>query len=97
VASVELAQAGVADLDSLIRTHSLPPDTRDRVARSLLPLERFPRMGMALEGRWEGFRVLLGPWRWLLFVHVYVEAEERVVVVTIQDARSASAVTSTGR
>jgi hypothetical protein len=97
MASVELARAAVDDLDSLIRTHSLPPDTRARVARSLRPLERFPRMGMALQGRWEGYRVLLGPWRWLLFVYVYIEAEERVVVVTIQDARSATAVTSTGR
>jgi hypothetical protein len=97
MASVELARAAVEDLDSLIRTHSLPPDTRARVARSLRPLERFPRMGMALQGRWEGFRVLLGPWRWLLFVYVYIEAEERVVVVTIQDARSATAVTTTGR
>jgi hypothetical protein len=97
MASVELARAAVEDLDSLIRTHSLPPDTRARVARSLRPLERFPRMGMPLQGRWEGFRVLLGPWRWLLFVYVYIEAEERVVVVTIQDARSATAVTTTGR
>jgi hypothetical protein len=30
-------------------------------------------------------------------VYVYIEAEERVVVVTIQDARSAAAATSTGR
>jgi hypothetical protein len=97
MASVELARAAVEDLDSLIRTHSLPPDTRARVARSLRPLERFPRMGMALQGRWEGFRVLLGPWRWLRFVYVYIEAEERVVVVTIQDARSATAVTTTVR
>jgi hypothetical protein len=52
---------------------------------------------MALEGRWEGYRVLLGPWRWLLFVYVYIEADERVVVATIQDARSATAVTTTGR
>jgi hypothetical protein len=97
VASVELAPAAVEDLDSLIRTHSLPPDTRARVARSLRPLERFPQMGMSLGGRWEGFRVLLGPWRWLLFVYVHIEAEERVVVVTIQDARSATAATSTRR
>jgi hypothetical protein len=88
VASVELAHAAVEDLEALIRTHSLPPDTRARVGRSLRPLERFPRMGPALSGRWEGFRFLLGPWRWLLLVYVYLEAEDRVVVVTIQDARS---------
>ena len=97
MASVELAQAAVEDLDSLIRTHSLPADTRARVARSLRPLERFPWMGMALEGRWEGYRVLLGPWRWLLFVYVYIEADDRIVFATIQDARSATAATTTGR
>jgi len=93
VASVELSAAAVEDLDALIRTHSLPPDTRFRVVRSLRPLERFPLMGSALEGRWEGFRFLLGPWRWLLLVYVFVEHEDRVVVVTIQDARSSRAAT----
>jgi plasmid stabilization system protein ParE len=97
VASVELSRAAVDDLDGLIRTHSLPPDTRARVARSLRPLERFPLMGPALSGRWEGYRFLLGPWRWLLLVYVYLEAEDRVVVVTIQDARSAGSATATGR
>jgi len=93
VASVELSAAAVEDLDALIRTHSLPADTRARVARSLRPLEGFPLMGPALEGRWEGFRFLLGPWRWLMLVYVFVEHEDRVVVVTIQDARSATAAT----
>jgi hypothetical protein len=97
VASVELARAAVEDLDALIRTHSLPPDTRVRLTRSLRPLERFPRMGPALTGRWEGFRFLLGPWRWLLLVYVYLDDEDRVVIVTIQDARSATSATPTGR
>jgi hypothetical protein len=97
VASVELARAAVEDLDLLIRTHSLPPDTRHRVARSLRPLERFPLMGPALTGRWEGYRFLLGPWRWLLLVYIYLEREDRVVVVTIQDARSATSATTAGR
>lgn len=95
--SVELARAAVEDLDALIRSHSLPADTRARVARSLRPLERFPLMGPTLAGRWEGFRLLLGPWRWLLLVYVYNEAEDSVVVVTIQDARSAASATTTGR
>jgi hypothetical protein len=92
VARVELAGVAVEDLDTLIRTHSLPADTRARVAHSLCALERFPLMGPALSGRWEGFRFLLGPWRWLLLVYVFIESEDRVVVVTIQDARSASTV-----
>jgi hypothetical protein len=91
VAHVELALAAVEDLEDLIRTHSLPADTRTRVARSLRALERFPRMGPALSGRWDGFRFLLGPWRWLLLVYVFIEPDDRVVIVTIQDARSASA------
>jgi hypothetical protein len=97
VPSVELARAAVEDLDALIRTHSLPSDTRSRVARSLRALERFPRMGPALTGRWEGSRFLLGPWRWLLLVYVYLEDEDRVVVVTIQDARSATPAITAGR
>ena len=94
MARVELAAAAVEDLDALIRTHTLPADTRPRVARSLRVLERFPLIGPSLTGRWEGFRFLLGPWRWLLVVYVFIEAEDRVVVVTIQDARSSTAATA---
>lgn len=97
MASVELARVAVEDLDALIRTHSLPADTRARVARSLHSLERFPLMGPALGGRWQGFRVLLGPWRWMLLVYVHHEAEDRVVVVSVQDARSSTPATPTGR
>jgi hypothetical protein len=53
-------------------------------------------MGPALDGPWEGFRFLLGPWRWLLLVYVYLPDEDRVVVVTVQDARSATSATATG-
>jgi hypothetical protein len=96
VPSVELARSAVEDLDALIRSHSLPPDTRARVARSLRPLEQLPLMGAALGARWEGFRFILGPWRWLLLVYVYLEGEDRAVVVTVQDARSAASATTTG-
>jgi len=97
VARVELAVAAVDDLDALIRTHSLPADTRARVARSLRSLVQFPNIGPALAGRWEGFRFILGPWRWLILVYVYIEPEDRVVVVTIQDARSSAAATAEPR
>jgi len=93
VARVELALAAVEDLDRLIRTHSLPGDTRTRVARSLRSLVEFPKIGPALAGRWDGYRFILGPWRWLILVYVLIEEEDRVVVVTIQDARSSAAVT----
>jgi hypothetical protein len=94
VAQVELAAAAVEDLDQLIRTHSLPADTQARVAHSLRPLERFRRIGPELTGRWAGLRFVLGPWRWLLVVYVHLEQQDRVVVVTIQDARSSTAATA---
>jgi plasmid stabilization system protein ParE len=93
VAQVELAHAAVEDLDRLVRTHSLPGDTRERVRTSLEPLSRFPRLGQELNGRWEGFRFILGPWRWMLLVYVFDENRDRVVIVTIQDARTSSAPT----
>jgi len=93
VAQVELARAAVADLDRLVRTHSLPSDTRDRVRAALEPLRHYPRLGPELAGRWGGFRFLLGPWRWMLLVCAFDPIRDRVVVVTIQDARTSSAAT----
>jgi mRNA-degrading endonuclease RelE of RelBE toxin-antitoxin system len=90
VARVELTESAVEDLERLSRTHTLPADTRARVKRSLRHLERFPRLGAELEGRWAGMRFLLGPWRWMLVIYVYLEAEDRVVVLTIQDGRSST-------
>ncbi len=94
MAEVRLSAIALEDLDRLILTHSLPADTRDRVKRSLRSLERFPLIGRELQGRWDSFRLLLGPWRWLLIVYVYDEREDVVLIVTIQDARSSTAATS---
>jgi hypothetical protein len=94
VAAVRLSKAAVEDLDRMIVTHSLPVDTRARVQRSLRALERFPRIGGELEGRWSPFRLLLGPWRWMLVVYIYDEREDVVSIVSIQDARSSAAATS---
>jgi hypothetical protein len=91
VARVEVAEPALEALDRLIETHSLPPDTRKRVQRSLRPLERFPRLGAELGGRWTGLRFVLGPWRWMILVYVFVEDEARVIVVAIEDGRSAGA------
>lgn len=77
------------NLDVLIDTLSLPPSTRDRFKTSLEPLRRFPRLGATLDGRWAGFRFLLGPWRWMLVVYRYDETSDRMAIVTIRDARSA--------
>lgn len=95
MARVELALAAVEDLERLIRTHSLAADTRLRVVRSLRSLAEFPKLRPALAGRWDRYRFILGPWRWLILVYVFIEEEDRVVVVTIQDARSSTVVTAT--
>jgi len=94
VPRVELARAAVEDLEHLIITLSLPVDTRERVRASLRPLAELPRLGVELPGRWRGLRVILGPWRWMLLVHLFDQAAGRVVVVTIQDARTSSAATT---
>jgi plasmid stabilization system protein ParE len=93
VAQVELTRAAIEDLDGLIRTHSLPADTRNRVRASLRPLERFLLLGPELSGKWTGMRFLLGPWRWMLLVYSHDAATDRVVVLTVQDARSSRAAT----
>ena len=93
MARLSVTPAAADDLRRLILTHSLPPDTPDRLRRSLRPLAQFPLLGARLEGRWEGFRFLLGPWRWMIVVYVYDQAADEVAVVTIQDARSAHGMT----
>ena len=90
---VEISAAAREDIERLIASHSLPGDTKERLGRSLRQLERFPRLGAELDGRWSGFRFVLGPWRWLIVVYAYLEEEDRVVVVTIQDGRASAAVT----
>ncbi len=93
MARVSLTRVAVEDLDRLIAALSLPADTRERVRTSLGPLSRFPLLGPELEGRWQGMRFLLGPWRWMLLVYEYRPDEDLVVVLTIRDARSSSAAT----
>jgi hypothetical protein len=93
MAHVALILSAVASLDRMIVTHSLPADTRERVQRSLRIVERFPSIGRQLEGRWKDFRFIVGPWRWLLIVYVFDERRDVVFVVSIQDARSSTAVT----
>ena len=89
---VQLTAGATSQLNQLIDTHRLPPDTRVRVARTLQPLARFPEMGAALDpgAPSPGLRFLLGPWRWMLIV--YIILEDRVVVVAIEDARSSNVI-----
>jgi plasmid stabilization system protein ParE len=90
VASVVVTSTARRNLAALIETHSLPPSTIERVRRALEPLGRFPSLGAPLEGRWSGFRFILGPWRWMIIVYSYDESIDQVAVVTIRDARSAA-------
>ena len=94
MAVVFLAPTALDNLARLIESHSLPADTRDRLRRSLRPLVDFPLLGSPLDGRWSGFRFVLGPWRWMIVVYAFDEEPDRVVFVTIQDARSARAATT---
>jgi plasmid stabilization system protein ParE len=88
---LEWSHAARDSLDRMIETHSLPADTRARVERSLRHLARFPLMGTEIGGRGAGARFLLGPWRWMIVVYAYLEEEDRVVVVAVEDGRSSSA------
>jgi plasmid stabilization system protein ParE len=97
VAHVELSLVAAERLERMIVTHSLPADTWARVRRSLRGLEQFPSIGRQLDERWGDLRFIVGPWRWLLVVYAYEQAANRVLVVTIQDARSSGAVTSLAR
>jgi plasmid stabilization system protein ParE len=69
-------------------------DAQQRLKSAVRPLGRFPRLGPELGGRWSGFRFVLGPWRWMLVVYVYFEDDDRVIIVTVQDARSSRAARS---
>jgi plasmid stabilization system protein ParE len=82
------------DLETLIRSHSLPADTVARFKRSVASLETFPHIGAPLDGRWTRYRFILGPWRWMLVVYLYDETLDRVAIATIQDARSSRAATA---
>lgn len=92
--AIEVTREARDELRALIETRQLPADTRERVSRSLLMLEDFPRAGKQLSGVWRDCRALIGPWGWLIVVYMYVEAEDRVVVIAFHDARTSEAATA---
>lgn len=94
MARVEVSRSAATDLDRLIRSHILPKNTKQRFKSAVRALGRFPRLGPELGGRWSGLRFVLGPWRWMLVVYVDFEDDDRVVIVTVQDARSSRAARS---
>lgn len=89
-----MAAAAAEDLREPILTHELPPNTSQRVAGRLRALGRFPKLGPALGGRWEGARYVLGPWSWLVIVYEYDVSADTVVVLTMRDARRAESPTN---
>jgi hypothetical protein len=40
---------------------------------------------------WRECRALIGPWGWLIVVYMYIEAEDRAVVIAFHDARTSNA------
>jgi hypothetical protein len=88
MATVVVTPTAASDLATLITSHSLPADTMSRFKRSVAALERFPLLGAPLHGRWAPYRFVLGPWRWMLVVYMHDVVSDRVVIVTVQDARS---------
>ncbi|MGE0067781.1 MAG: type II toxin-antitoxin system RelE/ParE family toxin [Solirubrobacterales bacterium] len=91
MSAIEVTRQARDALRGLIESRRLPADTRDRVARSLLTLEEFPRAGAQLAGVWRDCRALVGPWGWLIVVYMYLESEDRVVVIAFHDARTSDA------
>lgn len=94
MSGIEVTRQARDELRALIKTRQLPVDTRERVSRSLLTLEKFPRAGKQLSGVWRDCRALIGPWGWLIVVYMYIEAEDRVVVIAFHDARTSEAATA---
>jgi plasmid stabilization system protein ParE len=94
VARVEWSVVGARSLERLIRTHSLPPDTVERVRRSLRPLAQFPRLGPMLQTQGTELRFVVGPWRWMIVVYAYFPDEDRVVVVAVENGRSSTSATA---
>jgi|SRR5215218_8806414 len=88
---IEVTRLARDEFRELIKTRELPADTRDRVSRTLLMLEEFPRAGKQLSGTWRDCRALIGPWGWLIVVYMYLEAEDRVVIIAFHDARASDA------
>lgn len=94
MATLVVAPRALGELQQLIRSHELPDTTLARLEHVIEPLTRFPQMGSRLSGRWSGYRYVLGPWRWMIVLYFYDEPNDRVGVVSIQDARRGSSATN---
>lgn len=82
------------DIEDATAALSLPDDVWVRIARSLRVLETFPLAGPELDGRWASARFIIGPWSWMILLYRYEEPSDRVFVVAMHDARSATSATA---
>jgi hypothetical protein len=89
MARVVVTEAAALALAQLIDSYSLPADTPARIRHALVPLERFPHFGPALDPATPELRFILGPWRWLIIVYAYRERDDLVAVLAFEDGRSA--------
>lgn len=96
MAQVVVSPQAKQDVDEAISRLNLPADTWSRIVRSLRVLETFPLAGPELRGKWAPTRFVLGPWSWMLLLYRYDEASDRVVVLSVHDARSAASPRSPG-
>lgn len=94
MAQIIITPRAERDVDEAVAALSLPADTWRRVARSLRVLETFPLAGAELRGRWVPTRFVLGPWSWMVLLYRYEESSDRIFIVAMHDARSASSATS---
>ena len=94
MARVVVSAAAQRDLRDLIRTRDLPPDTNERVKRSLRPLKSFPQLGAELSPSVDGRRFILGPWRWMIVVYRFLPERNLVAVVAIVDGRTSTSPTA---
>lgn len=95
MAQVIVTPRAQRDVDEAISALGLPDDTWARVARSLRVPETFPLSGPVLTNRWASTRFVLGPWSWMILLYRYDKSSDRVYVVAMHDARSATSTTAT--
>jgi hypothetical protein len=94
VAQVLVTPQAQRDVNEAVAVLSLPDDTWSRVARSLRVLETFPLAGAELSDRWAPIRFVLGPWPWMVLLYRFDEPSDRIFLIAMHDARSATSATA---
>jgi plasmid stabilization system protein ParE len=79
---------------NLIRSRELPPDTPERLRRSLSPLGDFRELGAKLGGAFARQRFILGPWRWMIVVYELDREADVIVILRVVDGRTSSSPTA---